>query len=215
MTITKNDIVKAAQWLIIVLLAILCFYFWRESKTSNDSVITNAQYSKSENQEVVISEDESLNELKKENNNMYESIVDLSDVESAMQIKYVTIYGTDTVWVGSEHIQKDSIYEYSQETDTVSYDLRIKGQEVEWFDLDISIRDSMMIVLRSKNGYNETTITHSNYTEVSDATIYTPKETFTQKVKSKLYFGVGVGAGYGIINNKPDIYIGINAGIKF
>lgn len=215
MTTDKSNIVKMVQWLIIALLAILCFYFWRESKSSNGSVISNAQYSKSENVEVVISEDESLNELKNKNGEVYESVKDLSDVESAIQIKYVTVYDTDTVWIGSEHIQNDSIYEYSQETDTISYDLRIKGKEVEWFDLDISIKDSLMIVLRSKNGFNETTITHSNYTDISEATIYTPKETFAQKVKSKLYFGVGVGAGYGVINKKPDVYIGVSVGIKF
>ena len=65
------------------------------------------------------------------------------------------------------------------------------------------------------NGQNETTISHGTNTSITDVTVFMPKKKFFQKIKENTYFGVGIGAGYGIINKKADIYIGINAGIKF
>ena len=91
----------------------------------------------------------------------------------------------------------------------------INGNSVKWFKLGFSIQDSLMIVTRSKNEQNETTITHSVITDINDVTVFVPKKTFIEKLKEKTYVGVGVGAGYGFFNKKPDIYIGINVGIKF
>lgn len=200
----------------IILLAISCFYFWRSSNDSKGNLIKEEiTFDKNEKQTVNISNDKTLGELKKENKELYDSIRKLTDVKEAIQVKYVIERDIDTVYIDNTYIPLDSIYHYAQNSDTINYNLDIKGKDVEWFKLDFSIQDSLMLVTRSVNGQNETTISHTTNTSIKDVTVFVPKKKFSQKVKENTYFGVGVGAGYGFFNKKPDIYIGINVGIKF
>lgn len=200
----------------IILLAISCFYFWRSSDDSEGNLIKDEiTFDKNEKQTVNISNDKTWGELKRENEELYDSIRKLSNVKEAIQVKYVLKRDIDTVYINNTYIPIDSIYHYAQNSDTINYNLDIKGKDVEWFKLDFSIQDSLMLVTRSANGQNETTISHTTNTSIKDVTVFVPKKKFSQKVKENVYFGVGVGAGYGFFNKKPDIYIGINAGIKF
>lgn len=212
----KQKIIQILQWLMIILLAISCFYFWRSSDDSKGNLIKEEiTFDKNEKQTVNISNDKTLYELKKKNKELYDSIRKLTDVKEAIQIKYVIERDIDTVYIDNTYIPIDSIYHYTQNSDTINYNLDIKGKDVEWFKLNFSIQDSLMLVTRSVNGQNETTISHTTNTSIKDVTVFVPKKKFSQKVKENTYFGVGVGAGYGVFNKKPDIYIGINAGIKF
>lgn len=200
----------------IILLAISCFYFWCSSNDSEGNLIKDEiTFDKNEKQTVNISNDKTWGELKRENEELYDSIRKLSDVKEAIQVKYVLKRDIDTVYINNTYIPIDSIYHYAQNSDTINYNLDIKGKDVEWFKLDFSIQDSLMLVTRSANGQNETTISHTTNTSIKDVTVFVPKKKFSQKVKENVYFGFGVGAGYGFFNKKPDIYIGINAGIKF
>lgn len=212
----KQKIIQILQWLMIILLAISCFYFWRSSNDSEGNLIKDEiTFDKNEKQTVNISNDKTLGELKKKNKELYDSIRKLTDVKEAIQVKYVIERDIDTVYIDNTYIPLDSIYHYAQNSDTINYNLDIKGKDVEWFKLDFSIQDSLMLVTRSLNGQNETTISHTTNTSIKDVTVFVPKKKFSQKVKENTYFGVGVGAGYGVFNKKPDIYIGINVGIKF
>ena len=200
----------------IILLAISCFYFWRSSNASEGKLIKDEiTFDKNEKQTVNISNDKTWGELKRENEELYDSIRKLSNAKEAIQVKYVLKRDIDTGYINNTYIPIDSIYHYAQNSDTINYNLDIKGKDVEWFKLDFSIQDSLMLVTRSANGQNETTISHTTNTSIKDVTVFVPKKKFSQKVKENVYFGVGVGAGYGFFNKKPDIYIGINAGIKF
>ena len=212
----KQKIIQIIQWLMIILLAISCFYFWRSSNDSEGNLIKEEiTFDKNEKQTVNISNDKTWGELKRENEELYDSIRKLSNVKEAIQVKYVLKRDIDTVYINNTYIPIDSIYHYAQNSDTINYNLDIKGKDVEWFKLDFSIQDSLMLVTRSANGQNETTISHTTNTSIKDVTVFVPKKKFSQKVKENVYFGVGVGAGYGFFYKKPDIYIGINAGIKF
>ena len=212
----KQKIIQILQWLMIILLAISCFYFWRSSNDSEGNLIKEEiTFDKNEKQTVNISNDKTWGELKRENEELYDSIRKLSNVKEAIQVKYVLKRDIDSVYMNNTYIPIDSIYHYAQNSDTINYNLDIKGKDVEWFKLDFSIQDSLMLVTRSVNGQNETTISHTTNTSIKDVTVFVPKKKFSQKVKENTYFGVGVGAGYGFFNKKPDIYIGINVGIKF
>ena len=212
----KQKIIQILQWLMIILLAISCFYFWRSSNDSKGNLIKEEiTFDKNEKQTDNISNEKKKRKRKKEKNELYDSIKKLNDVKEAIQVKYVLKRDIDTVYITNTYIPIDSIYHYAQNSDTINYNLDIKGKDVEWFKLDFSIQDSLMLVTRSLNGQNETTISHTTNTSIKDVTVFVPKKKFSQKVKENTYFGVGVGAGYGFFNKKPDIYIGINAGIKF
>lgn len=210
---SKQKLIQIGQWLAIIVLSIACFYFWM--KPNGGNVVTDTQYKKNDTQYVNVSSDKSLSELKKENQVLYDSIKKLSDVKEAVQIKYITKYNTDTVKLIGVVPSSDSTYHYSHSSDTIKYNLDINGNKVKWFKLDFAIQDSLMLVTRSKNGKNETIISHGGNTSIENTTVFILKKTFLEKLKDKTYFGVGVGAGYGLFNKKPDIYIGINAGVNF
>ena len=86
----KQKIIQIIQWLMIILLAISCFYFWRSSNDSEGNLIKDEiTFDKNEKQTVNISNDKTWGELKRENEELYDSIRKLSDVKEAIQVKYV------------------------------------------------------------------------------------------------------------------------------
>ena len=86
----KQKIIQILQWLMIILLAISCFYFWRSSNDSKGNLIKEEiTFDKNEKQTVNISNDKTLGDLKKENKELYDSIRKLTDVKEAIQVKYV------------------------------------------------------------------------------------------------------------------------------
>lgn len=210
----KKKLIQIGQWLIIILLAIFCFYLWNHNKDNKD-IIEDLQYQKNQKEYVIVSNDKTLKELKKANTTLYDSIQKLSNVKEGIQIKYITHYGTDTVYIDNLKPTKDSVYHYSNTNDTINYELDIKAKEVHWFKLNFTMEDSLMIITRSQNGKNVTNITHSDQTVIKDATIYVPTKTLKEKIKDHIYFGVGIGAGYGFFNQKPDVYLGVSVGYKF
>lgn len=213
MTKTLNKIMDVGQWILIGLLAVALFFTYTQNKEMSEDLVTNTEYSNG-NEYVIVNKDNQISRLKKENKELYDSIKGLKNVSSAIQVKYKYRYVGDTVYVPSTKMAEDSIYRYSTNTDTISYDLTIAANNVRWHKLNFSLSDSLMIISRSKNGVNETRIVHSDPVDVTSATVFHPSKTFGEKVKDRVYVGVGVGAGYGVINKKPDVFIGIHAGIK-
>ena len=156
----------------IILLAISCFYFWRSSNDSEGNLIKEEiTFDKNEKQTVNISNDKTWGELKRENEELYDSIRKLSNVKDAIQVKYVLKRDIDTVYINNTYIPIDSIYHYAQNSDTINYNLDIKGKDVEWFKLDFSIQDRLMLVTRSANRKNETKINHTTNTSIKDLTV--------------------------------------------
>ena len=126
----------------IILQAIFCFYFWRSTDDSHGNLIKEEiTFDKNEKQTVNISNDKTLYELKKKNKELYDSIRKLTDVKEAIQIKYVIERDIDTVYIDNTYIPIDSIYHYTQNSDTINYNLDIKGKDVKWFKLNFSIQD--------------------------------------------------------------------------
>ena len=128
----KQKIIQIIQWLMIILLAISCFYFWRSSNDSKENLIKDEiTFDKNERQTVNISNDKTLSELKKENEELYDSIRKLSDVKEAIQVKYVLKRDIDTVYMNNTYIPTDSIYHYAQNSDNINYNLDKKGKDIE------------------------------------------------------------------------------------
>ena len=77
--------------------------------------------------------------------------------------------------------------------DTLDYNATITGWSVDGDDYPKL--DSIRFDLR---GYN-----------VKDKEVITI-EKITQQKRKKLHFGPSIGAGYGITNKKPDLYVGVS-----
>lgn len=121
------------------------------------------------------------------------------------EVKFDTIvkynYSTDTIHV------KDTITKYNTKiiNDTVYienrghdylysndiYTLSVNAVKLNWYNLDIHKVDTFTFVKQV------------------EIPVKIPSK------KPRFYYGIGVGAGYGLFNKKPDLYIGFNAGLQF
>lgn len=108
-------------------------------------------------------------------------------------------YDTDTVYVNNTQIKyetkviNDTVWikdEPITTTDSTSnYIIDINAVKLNWYRLRMMKNDTITI--------NTTTV----------KTINSPKSGF--------YYGLGVGAGYGVFTRKPDIFIGFTLGYRF
>lgn len=108
-------------------------------------------------------------------------------------------YDTDTVYMTNTRIKyetkviNDTVWikdEPVTTTDSTSnYVIDINAVKLNWYRLRMMKNDTITI--------NTTTV----------KTINAPKSGF--------YYGLGVGAGYGFINRKPDIFVGFTIGYRF
>lgn len=109
-------------------------------------------------------------------------------------------YDTDTIYIkGKDKIKyetkviNDTVWikdEPVTTTDSTSnYIININAVKLNWYRLRMMKNDTITI--------NTTTI----------KTINAPKSGF--------YYGIGVGAGYGIFTRKPDIFVGFTIGYRF
>lgn len=108
-------------------------------------------------------------------------------------------YDTDTIYMTNTKIKyetkviNDTVWikdEPVTTTDSTSnYVIDINAVKLNWYRLRMMKNDTITI--------NTTTV----------KTINAPKSGF--------YYGLGVGAGYGFINRKPDIFVGFTIGYRF
>ena len=157
---SKQKLIDVIQWILIIGLSIvLLIGFIRQ----NEAFTKNAEYEKN-NTYVKIYESQNISKLKKENKALYDSIKKLKNVESAIEIRYKYRYKTDTVYLSKPVKQsalKDSVYDFRSDNDTVSYELKVKAKDVDWYSMNFAINDKFTIINRNDNDQNETTVIHS------------------------------------------------------
>ena len=177
-------------------------------KKSNNDFIKDTEYQK-EPAYVKIYESQTIESLKKENRELYDSIRRLNDVESAIEIRYKYKYVTDTI-TKTEFVYNtnDSVYHYHNDNDTITCDIDVKANNLEWIQNRFTINDRFMIINREKDGMNQTFINHGENTTV-DAVDTWHRIEDKQKWHKNFHLGIQAGFGYGVFNRKPDIFIGV------
>lgn len=200
----QKRVIDIIQWILILVLGVVCvFVFINNGKmTDNDRTIqTETTYRK-------IYESQTIEALKKKNRELYDSIENLSKVESAIVVKYKYKYRTDTI-TKERFIQRpDSVYHYEADNDTIHTVIDVKATDVDWVNVSADINDKFMVITE-RDGNNVTTdIKHSENVEVTDATVWRKKTTF----KDRLFFGPSVSVGVSPITGKTDMQIGVSFG---
>ena len=115
--------------------------------------------------------------------------------DTVIQWKYDsdTVYVTNTRTKYETKVINDTVWikdESFTTTDSNSnYVIDINAVKLNWYRLRMMKNDTITI--------NTTTVRTTN------------------SPKSGLYYGLGVGVGYGFINRKPDIFVGITIGYRF
>lgn len=197
---TKQQIWDAIQWILIIFLLAACFYI--SYKNHN---LSNSIEFKMGNTYTKIYDSQKIEALKSENKSLYDSIKHLKNVESVVEVKYKYVYKTDTIFVNNnDTTKKDSIYHYSSNTDTISYNLDISGEKIYWHKLGFTLNSKFLIVTKEKDGKVETNI-NTNIGSVENATIWHRKN---RSFKDRFVIGPQVGAGYDLFNKKPGLFVG-------
>ena len=108
-------------------------------------------------------------------------------------------YDTDTIYVANTRTKyetkviNDTVWikdePFTTTDSTSNYVIDINATKLNWYRLRMMKNDTITI--------NTTTIRTTN------------------SPKSGLYYGLGVGMGYGFINRKPDIFVGLTIGYRF
>lgn len=105
-------------------------------------------------------------------------------------------------------VQQQAHYEW-QGTDTTNKDIKIDyhieatGTDVT---LDLLHLNAKYAEINNKQQINNNIETYKTHNETTT--------TMQTKKQSRFNFSIGVGAGYGIINKKPDIFVGGTLGIR-
>lgn len=199
---------------LIGIIAILAFQLFRLDYIIDNREENIAYYDTVEKEYVVVYDDSKINELKKENSELYSQIKQYKkDIDYLVQFKNTTVYVTDTVYIDNTKVDKEElkVFKYSNTTknDTLNYDLQIASTaEPDWYKLQVEVSEEFTIINRKTDGDNITTITPSNGGTISDVTVHKQKqETFWSN------FGIGpsITAGYDVVNNQFGVVVGISA----
>lgn len=197
---TKQQIWDFIQWVLIVLLFIACFYVGKENYDLNNSFEF-----KMGNIYTRIYDSQKIELLKAENKALYDSIKRLKNMESVVEVRYKYCYTTDTIFVTSnDTVKKDSVYHYTSNSDTISYNLDISAKQVYWYKLDFTLNNKFLIVTKEKDGKVQTDI-NTNIGSIEGTTMWHRKN---KSFKDRFVIGPQVGGGYDFLNKKPTLYIG-------
>jgi hypothetical protein len=196
--------VKTCSFLLLFLFAIYLawnnFHYKKQIKTLSNNV---EFYIDSLNRYTKIYSSEDFSQLKKENKELYSQLRDKESLVEAIKFEYKYKYE------GKEHsidnsIQSDSCYRFQENTDTISYNLEIWATHIQKYKINFSLTNEFLITRQSIDNQNKIEINSQLPGRIQDVTVWT-------KPTKKKRFGAGIsiGAGYGLIVKKPDIFIGI------
>lgn len=183
----------------------------RSCSYKNETDMVLAEY-KQENNYLKVYSSQRISALTKENKELRDKVTNLENVETAVEIKYVYVMNWDTVFVDSSSMKKDGIYHFEENDDTVRYNLDIMGDNIKWYKLDFKINDKLTLIQQNDGDLNKLTVQpNSSHMDITDVNAW-HREDKSQKWYNKFTVGPQLGFGYGIINNKPDIFVGIAVG---
>lgn len=144
------------------------------------------------------------------NNKVSIDEIELSNVERDTVTKIDTIYVDRPI---PKYITKtkeviDTVYTYINNTDTIEIPLQLPIVEKEY--------ENDLYYARIKG------VEYASFPSLESIKIYQPNTTITETIKvrekaNKPHFGgsLGIGFGYGLMNKKPDVFLGGTIGLTF
>jgi len=219
--VTKKCIITVLTILLIAI-GLLCFTQYKLAKTKKK--IDEIEFKDNINTHNKIYYEASIDDLKKENRQLYDSLEASKDrIDYLVQFTAKQEYNTgkviikkqtvhDTVFIDSLQFADSKTFEYTNinPNDTMTYKLQINAkEEPNWYSLNIKTNTQYTIVNKEgENGQNHITIgdnTHS--ADISNVTVFKKKKkTFWNR------FGVGpsITAGYDLTHKEWGIMAGVS-----
>ena len=194
---------------LLFVLAIACFVVFM----GNRQIKREREIAKEETY-IKIYESQTIEQLKKKNKELYDSLMVVSDKkpESAIVIKWKYKYITDTIYAESFTQDEDSVYHYVSDNDTVRTEIDVAARELAWLRINSTFNNKFMIINRlGQNNTVETTINHGPNIEIESVDAWHRKKTF----KDRLFLGPSVNVGFDPFAKKPTVSVGVSFGYNF
>ena len=116
---------------------------------------------------------------------------------------------------------RDTVIQWKYDTDTIYMTNTRTKYETKVINDTVWIKDEPFITTDSTSNYvidiNAVKLNWYRLKMMKNDTITINTTTIrtTNSPKSGFYYGLGVGMGYGFINRKPDIFVGLTIGYRF
>jgi hypothetical protein len=214
----KNKCLIIVLSLLLVIAALIGYTHYKIENSYKK--INEIEFKDSLNKYNKIYYETTINELKKTNKQLYDSLdASKNMIDFLVQFNAKQEYKTgkviikhDTAYIDTTKVKDAKTFEYSNvnPNDTMNYKLKINStEEPNWYSLDISTSTKYTIVNKDYgNNTNHITIDGgNNTTDITDVTVFKKKKkTFWSR------FGVGpsVTAGYDVINKNFGVMPGVS-----
>lgn len=152
---------------------------------------------------------EDIEELRKENDSLYQLAKELG-ADRVIEVETVIEHTTDTVFIQTETRPQSNIdsteykvFTYENKNDSVQYKLQLYQKEQPlWYIINCSHKNKIDIFEKDGNVIP---------TQGQEVKIYGKKKKFIEHLNVQPQIGLG----YGLFNNKFDIYVGFGVTYKF
>lgn len=219
-----NPFKQKCFYIILILFAIAIGLLWFAHREYNESerLVEEVEFYDSLNNYNKIFYSKAFKLLKKENEQLYDSLKKYKDkLDIVIQFTHEKEYSTgkvtakpkikdsivyDTIPVSIPQIAKT--FEYiSEPNDTFQYKLNVNSlTEPNWYSIKAKIKNKFTIVNKEENGMNHTTIGSENGGTITDATVFKKKE--KRSVFSRISVGPSVTGGYDLVNKQWGLMVG-------
>lgn len=152
-----------------------------------------------------------ISALTKENKDLADKVKALQNVESAIEIKFIDKIKIDTVFVDTTIKDTIGIYHFESTDDTLTYKLDINADKLYWYKIDMDVNRKFTIINQESNGLNKLEVKGDKGVDITDVDAYHRRED-SEKWYKHFYYGPNIGIGYGVVNHKPDMFIGFSFG---
>lgn len=200
------------DWIIIILLfGIIAFLSWK-IYTLNDmsrATIEQIHYKDSNKDKYnIIYYDQTIASLKQTNKSLYDSLkLYKEQIDYLIQFKYKKQFHVDTIFIDTTKSKDVNTYAFSDTlNDTLKYNLQIGSKlPPNWYKLDVELADEFTIINNKYNDVNNTTISSSNGSTITDVTVFKKK---SNKILDNFSTGPSINVGYDVLNKNFGIMVG-------
>lgn len=199
----KLKLASTITTLVIISSLILCYKNYKYQKRV-DSLTKDVEfYIDSLNRYVKLYPSTEFSKLKKENKELYNKIKEKENLITAIEFEWK--YKYEGLEQRVDDFQKgDSLYRFTEQTDTVGYKLDIWATHVAKYKLDFNLTNRFILTHQQVGSDNRMEINSYLPGKIQDVTIWTKPNK-----KPRFGFGVSIGAGYGLFNKQFDIFMGV------
>ena len=200
---------KVDKWIFIILIVGLfvglLFFNIRSNKRDRDIKALQNEiefYTDSLNRYTKLYPSSKFFELKKKNEELYKQLKDKEALVEAIRFEYKYKYeGKEEVI--DKQTEKDSLYHFNIQTDTIGYDLKVWSSHLWKYKLIFNLTNEFTITRQQVGDNNRLEI--NSYLPGKIENVITWNE---RQKKPRFSIGPSIGVGYGMFSKKIDLFVG-------